>query len=80
MCLDISNEISGGDLDEKIDFQSVIVFKFITHNILSFEIESLENLYQSLPHLYKFLKIIDLSGSFNFEINSKFNSTPHTPV
>ena len=31
---DISNEISGGDLDEKIDFQSVMFFKFITQNII----------------------------------------------
>ena len=30
---DISNEISGGDLDEKIDFQSSMFFKLITQNI-----------------------------------------------
>ena len=38
---DIPNENSGGDLDEKIDFQSVMFFNFITHNFLSFGIEGL---------------------------------------
>ena len=41
MSPDISKAISEGDLDEKIDFQRVHVFKFTTQIILSFGIERL---------------------------------------
>ena len=57
----MSNEMYGGDLDEKIDFQSVMFFKFITQNIIPFEIEGLMYFQFQFYHIQFYIFKTDLS-------------------